>query len=133
MYQASKQLETVFEDYGHNVKTDNENNVVYFTLNLDAGASEWMGTHSSAVCYDLIDGEYMVTEYDIRLSEVPVGVVNSVVDDLSMRYKMHIDTVDSGHGSESIAHLRNYNARIRLKDFEEFFKQLYKDIKQELD
>lgn len=132
MSRISEQLKLIFKDHAHDIKVDEKNNVVYFTLDVDAGADEWMGTQSSAVCYDEIDGEFMIVEYDIRLSEVPVSVVESVVDGMSMRYKMHIDTVDSGHGSDSIAHLRNYSARIRIGDFEEFFERLQKDITQNL-
>lgn len=132
MSKGLSRLKAVFKEYAHDIEVDEKNGVVYFTLNIDDGADEWMGTQSSAVCYNEVEGEKMVVEYDIRLSQVPVDVVESVVDDMSMRYKMHIDTVDSGHGSGSTAHIRNYSARIRLGKFEEFFDRFYKDIEEEL-
>lgn len=132
MSKGLSRLRAIFREYAHDIEVDDKNGVVYFTLDIDDGAEEWMGTQSSAVCYREVEGERMVVEYDIRLSRVPVDVVESVVNSMSMRYKMHVDTVDSGHGSGSTAHIRNYNARIQLDKFEEFFDRFYKDVEEEL-
>lgn len=123
-------LKSIFQDYAKDIEVDEENEVVYFTLNIDEGAEEWMGTQSSAVCYSKIENEYMIVESDLRLSKVSVDTVESAVDGMSMRYKRHIDEVDSGHGPGSTAHMRNYNARIRLGDFEDFLDVLHKRISE---
>lgn len=123
-------LKSIFQDYAKDIEVDEENEVVYFTLNIDEGAEEWMGTQSSAVCYSKTEDKHMIVEFDIRLSKVSVETVESAVDGMSMRYKMHVDTVDSGHGSGSTAHIRNYNARIRLGDFEDFLEALHKRISE---
>lgn len=121
-------LKSMFQDYARDIEYDEKNEVIYFTLHIDEGAEEWMNTQGSAVCYSEIDGEHMIVEFDIRLSRVSVETVESAVDDLSMRYKVHIDTVDCGHGPDSIAHIRNYNCRIRIGDFEDFLEALHERI-----
>lgn len=128
MEHTSARLKSIFQDYAGEIEVDEKNKVVYFTLDIDEGAEEWMDTQSSAVCYSKIEDEYMIVEFDIRLSKVSVETVESAVDSMSMRHKMHIDTVDSGHGSGSIAHIRNYSARIRIGDFEDFFEALHRRI-----
>lgn len=131
MENAGRRLQSIFREYADDIELDEHNGVIYFTLNLDTGAEEWMDTHSSAVCYEKIDGQNMITEFDIRISKVSTETVQSIIENLSMRYAVHIDSVDSGHGSGDTAHIRNYNARIRQSDFENFLDILHQKLSEQ--